>query len=248
MVFWQLFYHLHVLFPLSLHCSLLMHINISCKIYIKVSANWGWKYYSNIPVHAINVHHHCQLRSIGCCRLQPGCRLHHRAADSALASWCSFISQQISNTIFFAFAIIGVCIKIEKLSIRKRSMYIYISGWHTFDFRMVRSLIGTRWRRWHFRRRWRRVWWRFTRSIVPPACLRILCCAILARKAAIHLIFKNHCWVSSYRSHHLVMPRKLHTSLRLFSDCGTRFLYQILHFLYCGARKPSFGHLGHIDG
>jgi len=38
-VFWQSFYPLHVRFHLSLHCSLIVHINISFKIYFKVSAN-----------------------------------------------------------------------------------------------------------------------------------------------------------------------------------------------------------------
>ena len=33
-----------------------------------------------------------------------------------------------------AIANFGICIKIEKLSIGKRSMYIDISRWHTFGF------------------------------------------------------------------------------------------------------------------
>jgi len=39
LVFWQPLYHLHVLSPLSLHFSLIIHINISCKIYFKLSTN-----------------------------------------------------------------------------------------------------------------------------------------------------------------------------------------------------------------
>jgi len=39
LVFWQPLYHLHVLSPSSLHCSLIIHIDISCTLYIKVSAN-----------------------------------------------------------------------------------------------------------------------------------------------------------------------------------------------------------------
>ena len=38
-VFWQSFYPLHVCFPLSLHCSLTVHINIFFEIYFKVFAN-----------------------------------------------------------------------------------------------------------------------------------------------------------------------------------------------------------------
>jgi len=41
-VFWQPFYCLHVLSPWSLHCSLIIHINIFFKIYFKVSANCRW--------------------------------------------------------------------------------------------------------------------------------------------------------------------------------------------------------------
>jgi hypothetical protein len=37
--FWQSFYPLHVWFHLSLHCALIVHINISFKIYAIVSAN-----------------------------------------------------------------------------------------------------------------------------------------------------------------------------------------------------------------
>ena len=38
-VFWQPVYRLHVLSPLSLHCTLMIHMNISFKIYVKVSMN-----------------------------------------------------------------------------------------------------------------------------------------------------------------------------------------------------------------
>jgi len=39
MVFWQPLYHLHILSSSSKHCSLIIHINISFKIYFKVSVN-----------------------------------------------------------------------------------------------------------------------------------------------------------------------------------------------------------------
>jgi len=39
MVFWQPLYRLHVLSPSSLHCSLIIHINIFFKIYFKVSTD-----------------------------------------------------------------------------------------------------------------------------------------------------------------------------------------------------------------
>ena len=43
------------------------------------------------------------------------------------------------------------------------------------------------------------------------------------------------------------VPRKLNTPLLFFSDLGTWFLYEIFHFLNCGARKAFFGHFGHIQ-
>jgi hypothetical protein len=75
----------------------------------------------------------------------------------------------------------------------------------------------------------------------------ILSGAILARKAAGHLVLTKHCRVSLYRSLHLFVPRKLNTLLFVFSDLGAWFLYEIFRFLSCGARKAFFGHFGHIQ-
>jgi hypothetical protein len=47
---------------------------------------------------------------------------------------------------------------------------------------------------------------------------------ILAMKAAVWWIFANHFRLSFDHSLHLVMPRKLNTPHRLFSDFGMRFL------------------------
>jgi hypothetical protein len=44
------------------------------------------------------------------------------------------------------------------------------------------------------------------------------------------------------------MPRKLNSSLLLFSDFGARFLNQLLRFLYRRSRKSAFGHFRHIQG
>jgi len=127
-------------------------------------------------------------------------------------------------------------------------MYIHISGWHTIHGRMFSSIIIARWHRWHSGRRCHLVWWRCTRFLPPQACLQIHCYAVSARKEAIHLIFTNHCWVSFHSCLQLSVPRKLNSSLLLFSDFGTRYLYQKLHFLYCGLRKPSIGHFDYIPG
>jgi len=125
-------------------------------------------------------------------------------------------------------------------------MYIHLSGWHTFNFWTVSSLIVTRWNRWHSRRTWLRfecwlsesVWWRCTCAFVPPACLQILYCAILARKEAVHVIFMKHSRVSYHRSLHIFIPRKTNSPVRLFSDFGARFVHQVLRFLYCGTWNP----------
>ena len=41
MLIWQHFSHFHLLSSWSLHCSVLLHTNISCKIYFTVSVNSG---------------------------------------------------------------------------------------------------------------------------------------------------------------------------------------------------------------
>jgi len=133
----------------------------------------------------------------------------------------------------------------QKLGVGKRSMYIHTCGWHTFCFG---ALFIIRWHRWRFGPRWCRSGWWCTVAFAPQLCLWIFCGAILARKAAICLIFASHCWVSFDRNLHLVVPGKLDNLLLLYSDFGARSLDQVLRFLYSGAWKPSFGHFGHIQG
>ena len=186
--------------------------------------------HSTIRLHSINAYRHCQVRSLGCCHLQNGCQLHCHAADSVLTSACSFISQQIWIEIFITHAILGICIKIDKLSNGESRMDTYIAGWHTCDFGYVSCLIVTRWNKWCFGRMWRRfrcrlsdlLWWRCTRASASPACVGILCCAILVRKAAVCLIFRQHSWVSFHRSLHISLPGKLNSPLLLFSDFSPR--------------------------
>ena len=89
--------------------------------------------------------------------------------------------------------------------------------------------------------------WRCTCSFASPACLRILCSAILGRKASGRMVLTKHSQVSFHCSIYVYMPRKLNTPLLLFLDLGARFLYQILCFLYRGARKSFFGPFGHIQ-
>jgi len=98
----------------------------------------------------------------------------------------------------------------------------YRSGGHTFCFGALSSPTVIRWSRWRSGPRWHRLWWRCTRAFVTPASLWILCCAIVARKTAIRLIFMNHYQVSFYRSLHLVMPGTHNTPLPLFPDFSMR--------------------------
>jgi len=97
----------------------------------------------------------------------------------------------------------------EKLSVGMRRMYIHTPAWHTFYFITFVSISVTMRGRRHSGRRWpsgrrcRRLCWRCAGSFAPSAWLWILRCAILAWKAAIRLIFINHCRVSCYRGPHL---------------------------------------------
>jgi len=176
---------------------------------------------------SINARLQWQVHSMSSCHLQNRCQLHNHTADSVPTSGCSVISQQTWNEICIVLAILGICIKFEKLSVVKRSMYIHISRWHSFNFGMLSSLIVNNWCRWHFGRMLRRVWSRWTRSSEPPECLRIPCFAVLAERAAFRLILMNHCRVSCYCSLHLFIPRKLNSSLQLFAGFGARLLDQI---------------------
>jgi len=85
-------------------------------------------------------------------------------------------------------------------------------------------------------------------TFASPACLRILCGAILARKESDHFVLMKHSRVSFYHSLQHLMPRQLNTPLLLFSDLDAMFLDKILRFLYSCARKPSFHHFGRIQG
>jgi hypothetical protein len=134
-------------------------------------------------------------------------------------------------------------------------MQIRISGLQIDDFSRLSSASVTGWGGWPVCRRWSRLKNPLTASggcrctcyFPYPACLLILCGAILARKVAGHLVLTKHCRVSLYCSLHLFVPRKLNTSLLFFSDLGAWFVYEIFCFLHRGARKAFFGHFGHIE-
>jgi len=144
----------------------------------------------------------------------------------------------------------------SKLSIGNWSLSLCICGLHIVDQGTLSSHIVTGWLRWPSGQRWQcswyrlfvSVWCRCTSSVVPPLCLRILHSAILARKAAVRVVFMEHSWVTFYCSLYLSMPKKLNSPLPLFRDFGARYLRWILCFFYQGARKPFFNHFGHIQG
>jgi len=139
-------------------------------------------------------------------------------------------------------------------------MWMRISGRQVDNFEMLTSGSitgrGGLCSRQSWNRLWSRLWSllsvlvgrRCTCSFASPGCLKVFYSAIWARNVSGRVLWTKHSRVSLYRSHHLSMPRNLNTPRLDFSDLGTRFLDQVLHFLYCGARKPSFGHFGHVQG
>jgi len=149
---------------------------------------------------------------------------------------------------------VAMLIMIKKFRTGKSGVRIQISGRQINYFRTSSSGSVTSWGGWRAGQRWHWLWsplsalvrWRCTCSFAFPTCGRILCSAILGRKAAGHVVLTKHCWVSLYRSLHQLMPRKLNTPLLLFSDRGAWFLNEIFRFLYWGAQKALFGHFGNI--
>ena len=142
--------------------------------------------------------------------------------------------------------ILGICIKIEKLSFGKRVMEFPISRWHVIDFGTLSSHIRTSWHRWCSRRSLCWLWWMWTGAFAALVCMQVLCCAMLTRKTASSLIFTNNCQVSVQFSLHLSMPRKLNSPIVLCLDFGESILDHITCFLYCCLWKLSCGHFGHI--
>ena len=71
-----------------------------------------------------------------------------------------------------------------------------------------------------------------------PACLWIIHGAIVARKAARHLILTKHYRVSLYHNLHLFVPRGLNTPLLFFLDLGVWFAYEIFRSSIEPREKP----------
>jgi len=135
-------------------------------------------------------------------------------------------------------------------------MWIHTSGWQGNNLATLSSWSVNGWGRWCSGQWWRQhcsqlsvsVGWRCTRSLASLACRLIVCCGMLERKGSGRVALTKHSWVSFLHILHYFMPRKLNTPLLLFSDLSAMFYDQLLHFLYCGTRKPFFGHFGHVQG
>jgi len=190
----------------------------------------------------------CRIAPIRCSCLQNECYPRYHTTHSVLSC--------ISQHIWIKIGIVqGILIIVEKFRTRMSCMRIRKSAGQIDDFRRWRSWCVTGWGWWPAGQRWSRLWsplsasggWRCTWSIASPECLRTLSGAILARKAAGRLALRKHCWVSSYRSLDLFMPRKLNTPLLPFSDLSAWLLNEIFRFLYCIAREAFFGHFAHIQ-
>jgi hypothetical protein len=127
-------------------------------------------------------------------------------------------------------------------------MTIHISGRQIDDFIQLSPGGVTGCGGWRAGRKWCRLWsphsasgrGRCTCSLGSPACLRILCSAILARKAAGRLVMPKHCRVSLYRSLHLFMPRN--STPRFFSSrtSARGFLMRYFVSSVAAREKPSF--------
>jgi len=143
--------------------------------------------------------------------------------------------------------ILGIDINIDNLSIGQRSIHKHISSWYIYNYGTIGSLIMNERRRWQSAWRWPEVGCgrcvlvvvKVHLSLVPSVCLPILCAAIVARKAAIHLIFSNHSQVSVYCRLRSLMLKKRNSPLPLPLYFSARFLHQVLHFHYCRAQNTS---------
>jgi len=143
-------------------------------------------------------------------------------------------------------------------------MRICISGRTLDDFEMLITGSVTGWGEWCSMQWGRLLWsglWSWLWILLPASVGRKctctfastqrlwrLCCAIVPMKTSGDVVLTKHSRVWWYRSLLLFMSGKLNTPPLFFSDLGTRFLHLILRFPHCGARKPAFGHFGHIQG
>jgi len=143
-------------------------------------------------------------------------------------------------------AILHGCIKTTKFGTWKSCWWIWTSDQQIDDFGTFSSAIVTGWSRWCAGQRCHPLWswqstsvrWRYSCSFECPVCLRILCSAILARKASGHVVLTKYSHVSFYPSLHVSVARKFNTLLRPFSNLGVWFLTQTSSAKCKSVRKP----------
>jgi len=126
-------------------------------------------------------------------------------------------------------------------------MRIRISSRQIDDFRRLIPGGVTGWGGWRAGRRWSRLWSphsalgrrRCTCSSASPACLRILCGAILARKAAGRLVMTKHCRVSCIAAFTSLWPGN--STPRFFSSRTSAhgFLMRFFVSSISAREKPS---------
>jgi hypothetical protein len=139
---------------------------------------------------SVNARHQLQDCSISCSGLPNEYWRHYRATESVQ----SFIIQHI---LIYIGIVQGIIIIIEKFRKGQSCMLICIFKRHIDDLRILSSGSATGWSRWHAGQRWSRIWsplpasdgWWCTCAVPSPVCLRILCGAISAMKAAGHVGF-----------------------------------------------------------
>jgi len=119
-----------------------------------------------------------QVGSIEYFQLHNGCQLHYHAAHCLLPIGGHFIRKQIRNKIFITLVILGIYIKIEKMSVGKSSMYIYIFGGQNFNLGTLSSLNVKGWHSWYSGRRCHWFWWTCIHIFMAPTCVEIVCHAI----------------------------------------------------------------------
>ena len=105
-------------------------------------------------------------------------------------------------------------------SAQVRDLYkIHILGRQIDNSGTLSSGTVISWGKWGFGQRWRylsaSVRLRWACSFSSPTCLRILCCAIMAKKASGRLVSMKHSQLSFNRSLHHCVRWKLNTLLLL---------------------------------
>jgi len=215
MVFWQLFCAIDVHSPLLLHRSLMMHINIPFKYTLKCP----------LIVDNDNSQNSRSLQStlVFAVRFTQMAALVIKMADSCITTQL-IVYQPVNGPLWVSECGMKSVLHMRSLAKIERWEAEYVYTYMRVAYVLFRSSLRHQMAQVAIRAEVAPVW------VVVHPCLCAssvsvdFCGAILARNAAVRLIFANHCRVSFDRSLHIVVPGKLDTPLLLFSDFGARFL------------------------